>query len=325
MTSLSRITCIGELIVDFISTKRGKNISDAPSFSKHAGGAAANVAVGLARLGVPSSFVGRVGDDPFGRFLHREVRSHGVDVSAIRFDRSHKTRIAFVSRTKAGDRDFEFWERQPADEQLRPSDLPFNRISHSAIVHLSSFLLLQEPSRSTVLALARKLRKKGREISFDPNLRPSLWQSPNEARRVLLQMAAQATLLRLNEEEAAFLTGKRHLRDAMEKLILIGPSVVVATCGARGCSVLTADTYAFVKGCKVHAVDTTGCGDAFLAGLLRGIVKKRTPLRQLTIAHLREICRYANAVGALASTRTGGIASLPHAADVHKFLSKMVK
>ncbi len=325
MTPNPTVTCIGELLVDFISMKPGATISNTPAFSKRAGGAAANVAVGLAGLGVASSFIGKVGDDSFGMFLRDELRSHGVVVSGLRFDRSHKTRLAFVSLSSSGERDFEFWERHPADEQLRPLDLSFSRIAESAIVHLSSFLLLREPSRSTAIAIARKLRRRGCEISFDPNLRFSLWRSPAEAKRVLLRMAASATILRVNEEEAILLTGKRNMRDASEKLISIGPSVVVATFGSRGCSVRTAHRYAVVQGFRVKAVDTTGCGDAFLAGLLRGIVKSRKPVCELSVEELRPICRYANAVGALTATRYGGIAALPHSAEVKKFLSKMNK
>ncbi len=319
------VTCIGELIADFISLKPGTTISNTPAFSKRAGGAAANVAVGLAKLGVASSFVGKVGSDSIGIFLRDELRSHGVDVSGLRFDRSHKTRLAFVSLTSMGERDFEFWEQHPADEQLRPPDLNLNRISESAIIHLSSFLLLGEPSRSTAMVIVNELRKRGCEISFDPNLRLSLWDSKSEARRMLLRMAANATILRLNEEEATLLTGMRNTRDATKRLISIGPSVVVVTSGSRGCAVRTAGRYAVVKGFRVKTVDTTGCGDAFLAGLLSGIVKARKPAHELSLEELRPMCRYANAVGALTSTRYGGIASLPHAAQARKFLSKMNK
>src|SRR5579862_2337949 len=136
-----RVTCIGEAIVDFVSTKRGAALSDAPEFLKCAGGAAANVAVGLAKLGVESNFIGKVGDDPFGRFVAQELRSHGVDISGVSYDAEHKTRLAFIALSKSGERSFEFWERDPADEHLTAADLSPAKIAKSTVVHISSFLL----------------------------------------------------------------------------------------------------------------------------------------------------------------------------------------
>ena len=125
MKPQAEVSCVGEVIVDFVSTKAGATLSQTPGFLKHAGGAAANVAVGLSRLGVRTSFIGKVGHDPFGEFLKRELRKCGVETSGIRTDDRRRTRLAFVSRTRAGERDFAFWEAYPADEYLETREIDF--------------------------------------------------------------------------------------------------------------------------------------------------------------------------------------------------------
>jgi sugar/nucleoside kinase (ribokinase family) len=312
---------VGEVIVDFVSARAGTTLSEAPGFTKHAGGAAANVAVGLAKLGIRAAFIGRVGRDPFGHFLTSELRKHGVNTARVRIDDSHRTRLAFVSRTRSGGRDFAFWESSPADEQLRSSDVDFSRIARSGIVHIGSFPLLNEPARSAAFRIAEKVLRLGSIVSFDPNIRLSLWRSPGEARRNLLKMAGLASVLRLNDEEAYFLTGSRRYTHAALKLLARGPVLVAITLGARGSYLRTNLHSAFVRGFKVPVVDTTGCGDSFLAALLFGILKNRTRIPNFSESTLESICRYANAAGALTATRPGVISALPSRRQVERFLA----
>lgn len=321
MSSTPRITCIGEVLVDFISTTSGLDLVEAPGFMKFAGGAAANVAVGLAKLGEHSAFVGKVGKDSFGTFLCNELRRNGVDVSGLLFADKHKTRLAFVSLTKSGDRDFEFWEQHPADEQFYESDISIKRLASSNIIHIGSFLLIREPSRSTTLKIAKELHRRSCIISFDPNLRLSLWKSPAEARRILLRMFKLCTILRLNEDEVSFITDVRDLERAARKLLSLGPLLVVVTRGAKGCYVLTTRYSKFIKGFSVNAVDTTGCGDGFLAGLLSGLVRSNNSMGELSDEELTSICTFANAIGAMTATKSGVIAALPTFAEVKRFLS----
>src|SRR2546426_544166 len=235
MISTSAVTSVGEAIVDFVSARPGTTLSGAPGFTKHAGGAAANVAVGLAKLGVRTAFIGRVGQDPFGHFLTSELRKNGVNTARVRTDDFHRTRLAFVFRTRSGGRDFAFWESSPADEQLQSSDVDCSRLARSRIVHIGSFPLINEPSRSTAFLIAEKVSRLGSIVSFDPNIRLSLWRSPGEARRHLLRMVGLASVLRLNDEEAYFLTGSRRYRHAALKLLARGPMLVAVTLGAQGC------------------------------------------------------------------------------------------
>jgi len=263
-----------------------------------------------------------VGNDPFGKFLAKQLCHYRVDVSGLCFDEEHRTRLAFVALTRSGDRSFEFWERYPADEQLRRSDLNTQQIANADIIHLSSFLLIAEPSRSTMLNLAKELHRCGCAISFDPNLRLSLWKSRAEAKRVMVTMAQSSTILRLNEEEAQFLTGLPDCRLAARELLSLGPQLVVVTRGAKGCRVVTERSSMMIGGFRVQAVDTTGCGDGFMAGLLHGVVHAEFGIQDLSKDELRSICTYANAVAALTATRHGVIPALPTSAEVKRFLSR---
>ncbi|HYQ86260.1 MAG TPA: carbohydrate kinase [Bacteroidota bacterium] len=321
MTSPPSITSVGEILVDFVSTRAGTTLSKAPGFTKHAGGAAANVAVGLAKLGVRTAFIGRVGRDPFGHFLASELRKNGVNTARVRIDDSHRTRLAFVSRTRSGGRDFVFWGSSPADEQLQRSDVDFARLSRSSIIHIGSFLLLKDPARSTAFHIAEKASRLGSIVSFDPNLRLSLWRSAREARRNLLRMVRHTSVLRLNSEEAYFLTGSRRYRRAGAKLLAEGPNLVAITLGARGCYACTKLHSVFVRGFKVAVVDTTGCGDGFLAALLFGSLAGRNQIRNFSASTLESICRFANAAGALTAMRPGVISALPSRRQVERFLA----
>ena len=320
MKSSPEITCIGEALVDFVSTKRGVPLSGAPGFLKLAGGASANVAVGLAKLGTNSAFIGKVGNDPFGKFLQMELNRNGVDASGVCFDHEHKTRLAFVSLTKSGDRDFEFWERRPADEQLLPYDLNINKVGKSKIVVMGSFLLLNEPARTSLFRIAKKLRRQGCMIAFDPNVRLTLWRSQDEARKILSRALCLSHVVRMNVEEAKFLSETDNIEIAAGKFVAMGPELVVVTFGDEGCYFKTAQHSGFMKGFSVKAVDTTGCGDGFFAALLHGIVESRKTITELLLGELASICRYANAAGALTATSHGAIPALPDSNRVKKFL-----
>ena len=320
MKSHSEVTCIGEALIDFVSTKKGRTLSDTEGFLKLAGGAPANVAVGLAKLGTRSAFIGKVGDDPFGKFLRTELAGFGVETSGVSFDAAHKTRLAFVSVTALGGRDFEFWEKQPADEQLFPGDVNFAAVSRSKIVAISSFLLLHEPARTSFFRIAKRVRREGCLLSFDPNLRLALWNSRAEARKVILKAVRLSDILRMNGEEASFLSGMQEVESASEFFLSMGPAIVVVTLGEKGCFFRTANHSGFVNGFRVKNADTTGCGDGFYAALLHRLVRTGKNIGELSLSELALICRTANAAGALTASKQGAIPALPDAASLKKFL-----
>ncbi|MBI4535317.1 MAG: carbohydrate kinase [Ignavibacteriae bacterium] len=314
------VTCVGEALIDLVSTENNMTLVDAGGFVKAVGGEAANVAVGLARLGTRVYFVGKVGRDPFGRFLVRELRKEGVDTRGMRYDEKCRTRLAFVSLGRSGDRGFEFWERHPAGEQLRYSDVNVGRIARSTIVNIAPLLLKNDPARTSAFRIAREVRRLGSHVAFDANVRMALWNSPEEAKRTLLKMVGLSTILRLNEEEAKFLTGRRDLESAGRLLLSKGPHLVVITRGERGSYFQTSNCSGHVRGFKVKAVDTTGCGDGFFAAVLHWLAADSRPLDDFLADDFAAMCAYANAVGALTSLARGGAAAMPSSKEVESFL-----
>ncbi len=321
MREVPTITSVGEVPIDFVATAAG-SLAESPGFVKTVGGEAATVAVGLAKLGSHSVFIGKVGADSFGKYLVNQLKKHGVDARGVLFDGDHKTRLAFVSLEESGERNFEFWEKAPAGAQLEFSDINLETVKKSRIVNIAPLLLMKEPARSTAFRLAREVVKCGGEIAFDANVRNALWHSLMDARRVLLRMVRLCSILKLNNEEATFLTGISNVQRAARKLLSLGPKLVVITLGAKGCYFRTNKSKDLCPGYTVHAIDTTGCGDAFFAALLQGIAHSQRSLDELSADELTSICSYANAVGALTSLKRGGAEGVPYPNDVVRFMTK---
>ncbi len=310
----------GEMLIDFVSTVNGVSLIEAPSFLKAPGGAPANVAVGLARLGVAAGFMGQVGDDAFGHFLEQTLRENKVDVSTLRYSREARTMLAFVSLRVDGERDFMFYRHPSADMLYRPEDVVAAYIQAARVFHFGTISLISEPARSAALHAVKIAREAGLLISFDPNLRLNLWPDAKAARDGMRLGWLLANVVKVSEEELAFLGETDDLTEAACKLWHNDLRVMIITRGQAGCRYVTAGFSGEVAGFSVNVVDTTGAGDGFVAGLLKGLLDQ--PDAHTQEDRLRAICRYANAVGALATTRRGAIPALPTAEQVETFLSK---
>ncbi|HSA80476.1 MAG TPA: PfkB family carbohydrate kinase [Geminicoccaceae bacterium] len=317
---MADVVCLGELLIDFVPTVTGTSLIDAPAFKKAPGGAPANVAVGLARLGVPSAFMGKVGDDPFGRFLAATLAEAGVDVRPLRFTDSARTALAFVSLRADGEREFMFYRHPSADMLFTPDEVDVGALSTAKALHYGSISLIGEPSRAATLHAIAAARNAGCLISCDPNLRLALWPDPEAAREGLLLAIAQAQIIKISDEELRFLTGSDDPALARQQLWHERLELMVVTLGSAGCVYFTRDWGGIVVGFGVEAVDATGAGDAFVAGLLQGLVTDRAVVADE--AQLRELCRFANAVGALTTTERGAIPALPTRERVLAFLDR---
>ncbi len=317
------VLCLGEALVDFVADEAGVGLADCPGFRKAAGGAPGNVAVGLARLGVPSTFLGKVGEDPFGHFLEQTYREAGVDTRFVRFDRAARTGLAFVALKADGDREFVFFRNPSADMFHRAEDVPDTAFAGCRAYHFGSISLIQEPSRGATLDALRRARERGALITYDPNLRPALWPDMEGARRAILAALPQADVVKVSQEEALFLYGPATADEHAIRILRSGPRLVAITCGARGAFLATVGTAVEVEGFDVEVVDTTGAGDGFMAGLIAQLLQ-RGGLRTMDAEELREIGRYANAVGALTCTRKGAIPALPTAAAVEECLATCI-
>jgi fructokinase len=310
--------CLGELLIDFVPTITGVNLIEAPAFVKAPGGAPGNVAVGLARLGIPSAFMGKVGDDPFGHFLANTLAEAGVDVGPLRFSTEARTALAFVSLRADGEREFMFYRHPSADMLFNPREVDVDAINRAKLLHFGSISLIGEPSRGATLYAVDTARAAGCLVSYDPNLRLPLWPDANAARDGMVLGLKKAHIVKLSDDESEFLTGIRDLESACQALWHDDLQLMVVTRGRAGCVYFTPQFTGMVESFTVEAVDATGAGDGFVAGLLQGLLADPATIQDEP--RLRELCRFANAVGALATTQRGAIPALPERERVLDFL-----
>ncbi len=304
---LDVIAC-GEMLIDFVSTASGVTLAEAPAFEKAPGGAPANVAVGVARLGYRAGFMGQLGDDDFGHFLANTLSSNGVDTGGLRFTAEARTSLAFVSLRADGERDFMFYRNPSADMLWRPEDVNAPFAAGTRVFHYGSISLISEPSRSATLAALEHARAAGALISYDPNLRLALWPGKDAACEGMLAGWQHAQLAKVSEEELSFLSGQTDLERGAHALWHDGLRLLVVTCGAKGCTYFTPSGRGDVPGFSVKPVDTTGAGDAFVAGLLSGLLDHDLSFEAPALA---EALRLANAAGAITTTKRGAIPALP--------------
>ena len=312
------VIALGELLIDFVPTVSGVTLIEAPAFKKAPGGAPANVAAGLAKLGVSAGFMGKVGDDAFGHFLAQTLQGVSVDTSGLCFSVEARTALAFVSLRADGEREFMFYRHPSADMLYTAEEVDTEYVRSTKVFHYGSISLIGEPSRGATLRGIEAAKSAGALISYDPNLRLNLWPSAEAAKEGMLLGWPFAQLIKVSEEELAFLADTDDLEAAARELWHPDLRLLVVTLGKAGCKYVTPAFSGSVSGFAVKSVDTTGAGDGFVAGLLKGLLAH--PHADGDEAQLRTICRYANAVGALTTTERGAIPSLPTAERVEGFL-----
>lgn len=320
----SLVVCFGEMLIDFVPTISGLSLSDAPAFKKAPGGAPANVAVGIARLGGSSAFIGKVGEDEFGYMLAEILKENNVNNEGMRFDPGARTALAFVTLRSDGEREFMFYRNPSADMLLQEAELDLDLIRKAKIFHYGSISLITEPCKSAHIAAAKVAKDAGVFLSYDPNLRLPLWPSAQSAREGILSIWDTADIIKISEEEISFLTkGEDPYDDAVvQKLFHPNLKLLLVTEGPEGCRYYTKEFSGRVKGLKVDAVDTTGAGDAFVAGILSQLAKDLSLLQNED--RLREALKFANACGALTVKERGAIPALPTREAVNSAIIQLV-
>ena len=308
------VVCLGEILVDFVAREAGVSVGEAASFQRVMGGAPANVAVGVSRLGRSSAFLGCVGDDPFGRFLTAELRAEGVDVAGLQTTAAARTSLAFVSLDAAGERSFVFFRQPGADMLLAAAQLDRARLSRARIFHFGSFSLSAEPAASATREALRLARAGGALISYDPNLRLHLWPDAEAARRAILPLIDQVDILKLSAEELLILTADGDARSLWRNSL----RALIVTDGGRGARLITPSGDWRAPGFRVRTVDTTGAGDAFVAALLARLAEQPNALA----AAPEETLRYACAAGALATTARGATTAMPTQKAIQQLLAE---
>lgn len=312
------VLSVGEVLIDWVSPERGASLETATAFHPAPGGAPANVAVGLSRLGVKAGFAGKLSRDPWGTRLLHLLQSEGVDTRFVLRDDAADTRMAYVLLDEAGERHLAAFSKQTADMRLTASEVDGFTLDGVGIVYLSSMMQAHPPSRDAFRRLVARAKAAGALVVYDPNYRPVLWQGPqgDDAGRDALEEACRhADLIKLGTEELAFLSGTRDLRDGMRMIWeRFEPALLVVTDGPMGSFWKNGASEGHVQAIPVPTLDPTGAGDGFVAGLLAGILEEgaeRETVRWLPEETMRPLLRRANGIGALVATKLGAMTALP--------------
>ncbi|MFO7612039.1 MAG: carbohydrate kinase [Clostridia bacterium] len=313
---MNEICCMGEVLIDF--TPAGISENGNTLFERNPGGGPANVAVAASVLGAPAMFMGKVGNDEFGRFLERTLKDRNVDTSGLVHDFDSNTTLAFVQLDKNGNRSFSFYRSPGADMMYSEADIDYGIIDRCGILHFSTVSMTQEPSRTATRKVVEYAREKGRIISFDPNLRELLWDSLEEAKTVISSMLQYADILKISKEELEFLTGKDDVEEATEEIFNKGIGLIFSTLGPDGCYYRHRNGRGHLQTYNTKVVDTTGSGDAFAGAVLykTHMLDKHPSI--LGNGELYEIADFANAAGACAATGKGAIPSMPGLEQIEK-------
>ena len=314
LMSTKVIVCFGEALIDFLASPIAAD--ETRTFRQYAGGAPANAAVAVAKLGGRCEFIGMLGQDMFGDFLLDSLRAAGVAVHHVRRTAQAPTALAFVSLDAQGERSFSFYRPPAADLLFRDADFEDGGLAEAGFFHVCSNSLTDAGIAAATLSGMARARAAGALVSIDLNLRPALWPHATPSLPVLWQALEKADLVKLAQEELEFLEEGRMDDGAIVARLLRSARLVLLTDGAAPVRWHTRAGSGQLPTFALRAVDTTAAGDAFIGGLLSQLQRCGVNASDFDafLAHpsgLEGCLRYASACGALAVTRHGAFAALP--------------
>lgn len=314
------VIALGELLIDFtmVNTPSG----EAGMFQRNPGGAPANVLAALAKLHKKTAFIGKVGEDSFGHFLKDVLATNGIDVTGLVFSETENTTLAFVELDSTGERSFTFYRKPGADRMLKEDEVKTELLRACRIFHFGSISLTHEPARSATLFAVGTAKTSGALISYDPNIRLGLWPSEAVAKEQILAAMPLADMVKVSEEELAFLFETTDLEEGSEIMWKqFGLNLILITLGSEGCFYRCGEKTGRVGGFRVPVVDTTGAGDSFVGGVMVKLLEQSEPLDRLSQAELEMIVTFGNATGALATTKKGAIPAMPTMEEVNALIA----
>lgn len=315
------VTALGELLIDF--SPFGKSSNGNNLFEQNPGGAPANVLTAVVRQGGRGAIISAVGNDDFGRFLRNVMNDVGISTLGLQSTNEAATTLAFVSLDKSGDRSFSFCRKPGADQKIKKDNIDISLIDNCTIFHFGSLSLSDEPSRSAAIFAAKYARDNGKIVSYDPNWRPPLWNNIDEGIKGMSLGLPLTDILKLSEEELMLLSGEK---EAVKGTLLLQKKyknlkLIVVTLGSNGCFYRCGNSTGIIPAYNVKTVDTTGAGDSFWGALLYKIVKNVECINGGQDEYLRSAMDYANAAGALCTTKNGAIPAIPSFEEVETLRS----
>ena len=313
------VVALGESLIDF--TCAATDNRGYPTMVAHPGGAPANFLAALSKFGAKAAFLGKVGDDTFGKLLIKTMADAGIETKGMVTDPGVFTTLAFVTLDETGDREFAFARKPGADTQIRFDELDLSLIDEAKVFHFGTLSLTGEPARTTTQKAVAYAKSKGKLITYDPNLRKPLWQDLNEAKTQLTWGLSQADVVKISDEEVEFLFGLGVTDGAKYILDTFGVQLVFVTCGADGCYFSNGTACGHVPGLSgIQVADTTGAGDIFGGSAVYQLLCTGKVPEELTEAELRKIVTFACAAAGLSTTKPGGISSVPEMEEILEIL-----
>ena len=308
------IMTLGELLIDL--TQRGSDENGNGEFTAYPGGAPANVAVAASRLGSTTGFIGKVGNDAFGRSLADTLKKDKVDTKGLYFDDEQPTTMAIVSVDETGERDFSFYRNPGADTQLTAEEaIAALAADMPKILHVGSLSMTNSPSKEACVEAVKYAKENGAIISYDPNYRAALWDSEDHAVEMMKALLPYADILKVSDEEMEMLTLVGDFEEGSRILAEYGAGIVLVTLGADGVFVRMGRKTATVPGFKVDVADTNGAGDTFLGAMLMQIATGMTGPEDVW-TQLLGMVRYANKAASITCSRHGAIPAMPTADEL---------
>lgn len=315
------VVALGELLIDF--TENGTSSQGNGLFEACPGGAPCNVLAMLRKLGRKCAFVGKVGDDMFGRLLRDTIMQVGIHADGLVMDANIPTTLAFVKTFENGDRDFSFYRKPGADMMLTADELPEETILSARIFHFGTLSMTHEGVRAATVKAVELAKKSGAYVSFDPNLRPPLWDDLEDAKEAIAWGLSQCDILKIADNELEFMTGETDFIKGAAILYEKYPNIQVlnVTAGADGSySFYGEEEPVFVPSFRLGGtIETTGAGDTFCASVLNFVLENG--ITGLTPEDRQAMLRFANAAAYLVTTRKGAIRSMPEREEVEAILA----
>lgn len=307
----SGLCVIGEALIDFIPERKGQRLKDVAVFKRAAGGAPANVAGAVSRLGLPSRLLTKTGNDAFGDYLIESFGAAGIDTDFIKRDGTKETPLAFVSLAEDGNRDFQFYRKNSADLFYSPEDVTPEVLNGCGILHFGGVDLVESPMKEAHRKLIRMAADQGLMVSFDPNLRPSLWNDDIKMKETILEFMPQADIVKISEEELEFITGRKEIEDALPELLKGKTRCVLYTRGKDGAAAYTEKWSVSRPGVRVEARDTTGAGDSFTGAFLSRLLRYGiTDITEMSTGQMEDFLDFSNAYAACTTTAEGGLTAM---------------
>ena len=314
------VVALGELLIDF--TQNGVSEQGNPLLEANPGGAPCNVLAMLQKLGKSTAFVGKVGEDMFGRQLRKVVEQAGIDLTNLVMDPAAHTTLAFVQTFANGDRDFSFYRDPGADLLLTADEVPEDVIANSRVFHFGTLSMTHPGVREATKRAVACAKDAGALVSFDPNLRPPLWASLEDARAQIAWGLGQCDVLKIADNELEFMTGQTDFDKGAAALQEQHPNIRIlnVTAGGAGSYSYYGGRRVFVPAVKLGGtIETTGAGDTFCACALNFVLEHGT--ENLTESDLTDMLRFANAAAYLVTTRKGAIRSMPEQTEVEALVN----